>query len=159
MQLSQRSCLLVFPFPCKATTRPEIYSDKMDSCWLGTWHWGESGPGAQTHPSAPESLQWQASGAADWHGWGDGNINASFSRAPHPASAAVWKHNCNENPIDWSRFLLDKLHCFPCLSIGRKANVKSKRMKALKTSLSTLRADRQSQYQLQLQITQHHEFF
>lgn len=56
----------------------------------------------------------------------DGNVNASFIWAPHPASTAVWKHNCNENPIDRSRFLLDKLHCFLCLSIAWKANVKSK---------------------------------
>lgn len=51
--------------------------------------------------------------STDTGGRGDGNINASFIWAPHPASTAVWKHNCNENPIDWSRFLLDKLHCFP----------------------------------------------
>lgn len=55
---------------CKAVTLPEIYNDKTDSCWLGTWHWGESGPGTHTHPSAPVSLQWQDSGAKDRHGGG-----------------------------------------------------------------------------------------
>lgn len=87
---------------CKAVTLPEIYNDKTDSCWLGTWHWGESGPGAHTHPSAPVSSQWQDSGAKDWHGGGGelGKPNVSFSRAKRPSSAAVWKHNCNENPID-----------------------------------------------------------
>lgn len=61
----------------------------------------------------------------DTGGRRDGNVNVSFIRAPHPASTAVWKHNCNENPIDRSRFLLDKLHCFLCLSVVWKAYVKS----------------------------------
>lgn len=63
----------ISPSPFKATTPPEIYNDKTDSCWLGTWHWGESGPGTQTHPGATASSQWQDSGAEDWHtrerGW------------------------------------------------------------------------------------------
>lgn len=98
---------------CKAVTPPEIYNDKTDSCWLGTWHWGESGPGAHTHPSAPVSSQWQDSGAKDWHGGGGmGHANVSFSRAKHTASDAVWKHNCNENPIDRRSFPFRQIAMF-----------------------------------------------
>lgn len=97
------------PIPqCIAVTPPEIYNDKTDSCWLGTWHWGESGPDAHTHPSAPVSSQWQDSRAKDWHrdgGGRGGGTNVSCSTAKHLASAAVWKHNSNENPID--------RRCFP----------------------------------------------
>lgn len=89
-----------------------------------TLHWGESGPSAQTHPDAPASSQWQALQADDWEGGREresSDVNVSFIRAPRPAPPAVWKHNCNENPIDCSRFLSDKLHCFLSLSVlGRR---------------------------------------
>lgn len=66
----------------------------------------------------------------DTRGRGDGNVNVSFIRAPQPAPAAVWKHNCNGNSIDPSRFLLDKLHCFLRLSIAWRANAKEQKRKA-----------------------------
>lgn len=138
--------------PCKPKTLPEIYNDKTVSCWLGMRHWEESGPSAQTHPSTSASLQWQGMQAVDWEGGReDLNVNVSFIRAPHPASTAVWKHNCNENPIDPSRFLSDKLHCFLRLSVFGRQMQRAK-MKALGTSSSTFHHDRQTLHQFWLRI-------
>lgn len=45
--------------------------------------------------------------------WGElGKPNVSFSRAKRPSSAAVWKHNCNENPIDRRSFPFRQIATF-----------------------------------------------
>lgn len=59
----------------------------------------------------------------------DENINASFICALQPASTAVWKHNCNENPIDWRRFLLDKLQRFPGFQLAERGKPERQRWK------------------------------
>lgn len=86
----------------------------------------------------------------DTGGRGDGNINVSFIRAPHPASAAVWKHNCNENSIDRSCFLLDKLHCFSAFQLFGRQLWRAK-MKPLETQSSVVHHNQQTLDQLQPQ--------
>lgn len=52
-----------------------------------------------------------------------GGTNVSFSTAKHPASAAVWKHNSNENPIDRRCFPFRQIVLF---SLAFRATVESK---------------------------------
>lgn len=104
---------------CKAVTLPEIYNDKTDSCWLGTWHWGESGPGAHTHPSAPVSSQRQDSGAKDWHGGGGSWGNLMSHSAELSALPPLQYENITvmKMLLIAVAFPLDKLQRFLCHSV------------------------------------------
>lgn len=109
---------------CKAVTLPEIYNDKTDSCWLGTWHWGESGPGAHTHPSAPVSSQWQDSGAKDWHGgWGGswGNLMSHSAELSAPPPLQYENITVMKILLIAVAFPLDKLQRFLCHSVVWRA--------------------------------------
>lgn len=88
----------------KPTTAAEIHNDKSDSCWLGTWHWGESGPRRSHSSRRSRIITLTELGSAGPRQEERGRENECIIHQSSAGSAstatALWKHKRNENPID-----------------------------------------------------------
>lgn len=118
MQLLGRSGLLVLPLPTL------IQLQSRDTAWNLQWqNWQLlTGDVALRRIRSRRTYSSQRSRIIAVTGlgsqgltrrWGElGKPNVSFSRAKRPSSAAVWKHNCNENPIDRRSFPFRQIATF-----------------------------------------------